>query len=688
MASNFLNTDQYYKVSFITTHSQEVPKKLKQTGALVVMDNVQSKRKSLWFRGELIASGYGFIEEPAAELCTYFIENVHDIFGGYNGLYDFCPDWGKDTYTGNQSYLVGKSVYARFNDLWNSYNDLHSYTTETLGYTGDWLNRCNTYLLDSYSYTSEWITNNYEYFDTAYSYLIGAYAYTIDLIDSTYSYTQNYIYDSYTAALAYSYVMKDISYAYTGEMVDLMHKYVDRSIFTLVGGAPETLDSLGEIANYLSYLQTNGLHYFEILNDLAVNSVRHEKVLGRNTYAYIQNHTYSLELEKVSYTTYQSILDGVYNDESSDGLHKGLNWWVEEYVAENGQTEYSYCTYIIKESDTYLGIKSDLVSATGVFQSLQLTEVLKKIIPPYPYKKPEVFIEENNVDNIKSLGVFEYGTTQSIKIKLSYNLYDSPSLNVNYISDSGNTQEVFNYYGGDDIWHNLKPGSSIIPDYQDNSSCEFELPLIFDKYPNIELGVFDINYQASIRRNYPAFYSGNMIPDNEHSFEGGNFVYNRLQGLKIPVRYPLYYKIYNTDDSSFSDDLAYDENYSGPIEISYDEPIENNFNKILITENEIKSNIFNQELKGIKVLIPKELVDNLNGIKIQNYLTGVYEVFGSKYDILNGNYKVSNHDIILRQDGLNLFNDIEYVLYTYERINGMLLKGPIQLVFDFMALNI
>ena len=119
-ANQYSTYSDFYKVSFITTSSVNIPKLLKQTGGLIIMNNTDDipcvanpahgahHPKSLWFRGDMIASGYGALCEDERKNLTY-------LSGTYNSLFVGIDD--------------------RFNDV--------SY----------YLNSYNAYMLDSYSYT-------------------------------------------------------------------------------------------------------------------------------------------------------------------------------------------------------------------------------------------------------------------------------------------------------------------------------------------------------------------------------------------------------------------------------------------------------------------------------------------------------------------------------------------------------
>ena len=124
--ANYTTYSDFYKVSFITTKSINIPKLLKQTGGLIVMSNTDDFKctvnpdhgshhpKSLWFRGEMIASGYGALCEQERNNLTYLAGAYDVIFGGIDKGFTDLSFWVN-------------SYYGEFQDpslqQWNNYNN-------------------------------------------------------------------------------------------------------------------------------------------------------------------------------------------------------------------------------------------------------------------------------------------------------------------------------------------------------------------------------------------------------------------------------------------------------------------------------------------------------------------------------------------------------------------------------------
>lgn len=111
-------SDEYYKVSFITTHSRNIPALLKRTGGLIIMSETDHEnRKSLWFRGDCIASGYGVATEEQRDAITYLANTYQTIFNDideritayYNYFKDRC-DYLDAAYAYTLGYIA--SAYA------------------------------------------------------------------------------------------------------------------------------------------------------------------------------------------------------------------------------------------------------------------------------------------------------------------------------------------------------------------------------------------------------------------------------------------------------------------------------------------------------------------------------------------------------------------------------------------------
>ena len=80
--------DEFNKVSFVTTYTDTVPDKLKETGALTVFDDKNDivpdtfnneTQQYLYFRGNIIAGGVGFKSKEMLSKATYAANNYESL---------------------------------------------------------------------------------------------------------------------------------------------------------------------------------------------------------------------------------------------------------------------------------------------------------------------------------------------------------------------------------------------------------------------------------------------------------------------------------------------------------------------------------------------------------------------------------------------------------------------------------
>lgn len=354
MANNYNN--EYYKVGFVTTHSGNIPNMLKYTGNLIVMSDLSSRdpitkknRLSLWLRGEEIASGFGFANKYVLDDATWWAGSYNEIMGP-NGAGIFCPSYSYfynnkeiDAYTYfeqegftykpisienriNFTYAYTQEVY---NDLTNKISDSNTYQGGVNNQLNNKINILNSYVAYAYSYTLEYIKNSYD------------------------------------SALTYT----------------------DYRIKSLIGEAPETLDTLGEIAYWLRNAQSLGMSTVDEIMEIKGNMITHDEPVSNDdntaTYTYMSLKSTKQERtdEKIGEeTTYSYIPDGI--DEEGNVIYKKV---------EAG----TYAVYGFKEVEQgYNAITSYQVCAP--FGNHQLSEILKRLVTPYPYEYPFIYIESVN----------------------------------------------------------------------------------------------------------------------------------------------------------------------------------------------------------------------------------------------------------------------------------------------------
>lgn len=354
MANNYNN--EYYKVGFVTTHSGNIPNMLKYTGNLIVMSDLSSRdpitkknRLSLWLRGEEIASGFGFANKYVLDDATWWAGSYNEIMGP-NGAGIFCPSYSYfynnkeiDAYTYfeqegftykpisienriNFTYAYTQEVY---NDLTNKISDSNTYQGGVNNQLNNKINILNSYVAYAYSYTLEYIKNSYD------------------------------------SALTYT----------------------DYRIKSLIGEAPETLDTLGEIAYWLRNAQSLGMSTVDEIMEIKGNMITHDEPVSNDdntaTYTYMSLKSTKQERtdEKIGEeTTYSYVPDGI--DEEGNVIYKKV---------EAG----TYAIYGFKEAEQgYNAITSYQVCAP--FGNHQLSEILKRLVTPYHYEYPFIYIESVN----------------------------------------------------------------------------------------------------------------------------------------------------------------------------------------------------------------------------------------------------------------------------------------------------
>lgn len=352
MANNYNN--EYYKVGFVTTHSGNIPNMLKYTGNLIVMSDLSSRdprtkknRLSLWLRGEEIATGFGFANQYMLDDATWWASSYNEIMGP-DGAGFFCPSY---------SYFYNAKVVDAY-----AYYENEGYTYKPISVE----NRL-TYNL---AYSQKVRNDMIELITTGNSYQAGvnnAISKRIDSLNSyvtyAYSYTLDYVKNSYDSAITYT----------------------DYRIKSLIGEAPETLDTLGEIAYWLRNAQKLGMNTVEEIMDIKGKMITHDDPVqsGDATYTYMSLKSTKQERtdEKVGEeVTYSYVPDGM--DENGNVIYKKV---------EVG----TYAIYGFKEVEQgYNAITSYQVCAP--FGNHQLSEILKRLVTPYHYEYPSVYIESVN----------------------------------------------------------------------------------------------------------------------------------------------------------------------------------------------------------------------------------------------------------------------------------------------------
>lgn len=364
--ANYTTYSDFYKVSFVTTKSVNIPKLLKQTGGLIVMSNTDDFKcavdpahgvhhpKSLWFRGEMIASGYGALCEQERKSLTY-------IAGAYNSL---------------------------FNGIDQNFNDL-----------------------------SVWLNSYYGEFKNAMSYAYGE----IDRV-------------------------KRESYSYTNAQIK-----------NLIGCAPDTLDTLGEIAHWLEHDKQLGLDTVSHVKNIANSyvwyndevspsywTVRPEinpkEVRNSTKFAYIGEYGWDIEDTIVYYAPgHINNTEGAYLIQDNNGqyivkvpvLDKDGN---HAYDVINGVStyQYRYCSYdpgnVLTYHESFKTVYSGIIAMKDYQMSTHydtnptLGTILDCLLDPYPYTVPQISI------NSYSPTYAEIGKSVNVTVYYDYKVNDAEKI--------------------------------------------------------------------------------------------------------------------------------------------------------------------------------------------------------------------------------------------------------------------
>lgn len=642
MENNYYSniSNDFYKVSFVTTHSEGLPDKLRQTGALIVMDNVDTKRKSLWFRGRLIASGHGFVTGDQANTATYFIDNIDNIFGAPNGVYQFI-----DGYT-MQNGEKGRSLADRFRDTYTYIENLEEGSNDLWAYaynTRDYLDKTYAYTLsyigDTYNTLYTYITNEiedvYSYFrneDTKiWSYIEGAYSY----MTISYNHLHDYVLEKFEDIDEdiLSYYKKSLEY--TDEKTQEVHKYVDDFAYKLLDGAPEELDQLKEIGDLLKYMHSQGLGIWENVHDIQNTYVTHFVADDPNGYAYVNPTTYRLDaVEHTGTYTYTYTYGG-----NSDHGHP--DDWINGETGI-GEATYTYYTYdYIKHGN--LAINSNIINSGPSFDNTQLETLLPLILPPYDYQKPVIYITEEECYRLNNT-IIEYSNDIRVPIKLNYNTKDASWIEMYY--GSSDIEDLItkinpvpsiegSYY--DNLESAIINGDkTLYTEYMDDRSTDIEFQASVNADGDVKFMEFYMKYGDSLLRYHPVKYN---IVDNQHIYQGNIKTINIFEKLHIPVRYKIDIWINGEEMKQ----------YNG---YRCNEFITSNFYR--------SSRIFDSELtdNNLYISIPKKLVDNNNllGVKIENFDTLISQ------EIL---YPTQQAIVYLEEVDRTTVNGVEYIIYNY-----------------------
>ena len=290
---------EYNKVSFITSSSTKIPKMLNRTGSLIVLSSILSnnhKRTSLWLRGNLIASGWGLEKEENMNNAEWIAMSYNPIFSQTFGMSYFSPE----------EDVVETIDNPRSIEMWLKHN--HNYTDTCY-------NNLYTYASDQFTKINKDING------------IKTDIGNIDVKLNKY---------------------KDETYTYVATAKENCYTYTKYWVDRIIGGAPDFLDSLDEIKNFLKNDRENHMATLAKIQNIDKYSVKREDEVSYDgkLYTYISTKsTYEyVDKSKTYEGTYEYI---TYDSDGNPIKNTGTYTYYGTSVYEGGQislNSFQVCT--------------------------------------------------------------------------------------------------------------------------------------------------------------------------------------------------------------------------------------------------------------------------------------------------------------------------------------------------------
>lgn len=510
------NNNDFYKVSFITTKTATIPSMLSNTGGLIVMSNetkvdpiTRKNAMSIWLHGNCIASGFGFAYTGSLNDAQWCVNSYNKIFGGNSGLTanDFLekdpndPNYIKDS----ASYIEGKeapiSIASRI-----SYA-----TTEANIYTDKKFNEVEG---DIQKIEGEISTNN-------------------EANNQRFTELSNQINN------VSSYANTGVAYS-----VNYTNYWVNR----ILGGAPDFIDSLAEIKNYLDNDKENAMQTLGKLTELTNNTITHEQPVDRYVEPTDNNEVIKDGKPQYTYMSEISYKEYIDTDDESTKRTGETTYW--SYKDENGndrqdpvEITYEYSYYVPKKEAVGMNAVTDKQICCTDFNQHTLKQILKCIVNPYPYTLPTVTIAGVDDKPTKewSETITEYGTdlfTNSVNAFID--LKDASNVtSIKFDSDNDEKQlSRFTTSANVDYSNQIK-NKKPYPVFDSKSAyTEF----ISNPYITL-LTSYTINYGDAINKVYPQLQSLNddNLLDTEHAFKAGTITSNLYIPLEKKIGIKTFY---------------------------------------------------------------------------------------------------------------------------------------------------
>ena len=366
-----MSISEYNKVSFITSSSTKIPKMLNRTGSLIVLSSNLSnnhKRTSLWLRGNLISSGWGLEKEENMNNAEWIAMSYNPIFSQTFGMSYFSPE----------EDVVETIDNPRSVEMWLKHN--HNYT--------------DTCYNNLYKYASDQFTNINENIKNINNNIGNIDVKLNKYKDETYSYVAT---------------VKENCYTYTKYWVD-----------RIIGGAPDFLDSLDEIKNFLK-------------NDRENNMATLSKIQNIDKYSVKREDEVSYDGKLYTYISTKSTYEYVDKSKAYEGTYEYITYDSDGNPIKNTGTYTYYGTSVYEGGQ--ISLNSFQVCTGEKWKNTPLDKLLNLLVEPYPYKKPvlnNVVINDISLEDWSN-EVIEYDSNVNLDtIGLDISLNDTSSATLEF----------------------------------------------------------------------------------------------------------------------------------------------------------------------------------------------------------------------------------------------------------------
>lgn len=441
---------EYAKVSFITTKSGRIPSMLKHTGALIVMSDVSTGangRHSLWLRGNLIGSGWGLSKQEYMQDCEWLAQSYNPIFSPKSGMAYFQPSKNLED-TPDIRYDDNGNIIG----LPQSIHMLLCYGINYTDYTISYLSKNVDGKLDGLNSSIQEVKKD------------------VGKLKNEVSYNLSYTFDEMNR-------VSQETYTYTKYWVN-----------RIIGDAPEYLDSIKELNDWLKNNQDNALQTLGKMQELDKSKASLDKE-DNNGFTYISDNQWYNEIDEN--TSLRGWSTYTYYDDSD---------------MANPQIGVSYYTYHPSKVSYggKISMKSSQISTDEKWHNIPLDKILERLVDKYPYKIPTVnsFTINGNIPEEWTNEVLEYGDYpkfSSLNVNMTMN--DASSMNIQMIPSGSFITSTTSLDLSDG--NNNITSSNIVNDYPtfDISGKQMIIDAI-DKSTQIFKG-YTVKYGKAILQEYP-----------------------------------------------------------------------------------------------------------------------------------------------------------------------------------------